>query len=242
LWHCSYSIYASYSIVQDGDDVPVNPTKSCLFSKIKFVVYTIFNEKLITVKYKSLGSPYKSNCDEQSIYTELTNHAKSSTKYHLSGYTLLTTSLVNNMVTTVGPPILYYIWRKISSKQIGTGECSSKAEALNATDTLGDIANILNGNQLSNHVVARDRIIMVLNSTLICCCQRFLHVTTRMLFFYLAKITSFLLFSGSIYLWIWHYCYNNCHTLHRAMRTLVEQLAKPYLREHSPYSRISQCT
>jgi hypothetical protein len=91
-WNCGFVATAFMyrtQFVLDGEYVAVTPTGDDLFRKMQIFMYAVFEENLTTDKHRSLVSSYNSRRNAQSIYKELTKHAKCSTAAQLSGDTFL---------------------------------------------------------------------------------------------------------------------------------------------------------
>ena len=146
-------------LILDADYKPATTTEVGLFREMQDFMYAVFEEKLKTDKGKSLISAYENTRDAQSIYRELTKHAKSSTAAQLSGDTLLkyitSARYPGNWRGTSYAFVLHWKEQVMHYEKLELEDVPPKQKLRMLQNTVGDVADLANVKQLSDQVVAR---------------------------------------------------------------------------------------
>jgi hypothetical protein len=145
--------------VLDENYVPRTLNEINLFREMQTFMYPVFEEHLKMDKGKSLVNHYEDRRDAQSIYQELKKHAKSSTAGQISGDTLLkyitSAHYPGNWKGTSYALVLHWKEQVKHCEKLELEDIPPKQKLRMLQNTVHDVADLANVEQLSDQIVAR---------------------------------------------------------------------------------------
>ena len=148
-------------LVLDPSYVPKTIEESAVFAEMQTFMYAVFEEHLKTDTGKSLVSSFEATRDAQSVYKELTKHAKSSTAAQLSGDTLLkyitSARYPGNWRGTSHGFVLHWKEQVSQYEKLELEAIPPRQKLRMLQNTVGDVSELASVKQMNDQDVARGK-------------------------------------------------------------------------------------